>query len=253
MKIDLNKEPFSILINKDIDQYLISLNVIPSINNIGSSIIGRMIYGNPFASITSNVLGTVSIWDIQQDFESFMRSYAKYVKHNPSHIKDELKGIMFIIANMIQKEREKTEPISNITDGPRLIWSIVKNFSIRDGIDELKDEWDEKSRQQAKLLILSALTITLHAKQINTPNTEHSKWIDEATRTLLTLLRREFTLDSLCRYEIKHIMPYYKGNIYNSCECKDILYNTIKQRHNSGSIIQEIINKYGFIVLEDFI
>ena len=53
MKIDLNKEPFSILINKDIDQYLISLNVIPSINNIGSSIIGRMIYGNPFASITS--------------------------------------------------------------------------------------------------------------------------------------------------------------------------------------------------------
>ena len=38
MKIDLNKEPFSILINKDIEQYLISFNVFPSINNIGSYI-----------------------------------------------------------------------------------------------------------------------------------------------------------------------------------------------------------------------
>lgn len=250
MKIDFNRYPFDIFADTNIKQYLTSYNIDQGLENIGSSTIGRLIYGNPYVTLSANTFGTIVTMGIQQDFNEFMRAYADYMQHSPSCIREELKGVLFVIANMIQEEREKTTSINYITDGPRLIWNIARTFSIRDGMKLLEEEWEEKSRQWAKVLLIAALSIVLHCKRSMMPSTDESQWVDDAVTVLLSTLKYELTLDGLCKHEISHIMPYYKGNIYNNYRCRDVLYQITKQRHPKGSCILNTIDKYGYAVLD---
>lgn len=246
MKIDFVNFPFDILNDEDTKRYLQSFDVISCANNIGKSIIGKLIFNNSYVSVVGQCIGVLRSRNIQKDFNVFMENYAHYFQEHPDRIIEELQAVMLIVANMVAEENEQMSNVAPIMDAPRFVWGVLRNLSVRGAMEDMEMYWEEQSATQAQIVLLSSLIMLLHCRKYVTLTSATANWIDAAVVELRDVLKWEYTMHRLCQHEFESILPYAKHNIDNSW--RNNISSLVATRHTQTPNILSIIRKYGFIV-----